>query len=807
MRSRGSHQLRLRYPASWWAARWRDALPVGNGVFGAAVYGGIYDETILLSHAGLWAGSRTPTLPDVSESLPVTRRLLRDGKADKADRVLPDALDAQGYDAAIAAPLPLGDFKVIQPQCHAFRKYERTLDMTNGSAAVRWNDGPVRFERSLFVSRTDDVLVYEIRGDVPGAVSCELYLDLHDRADRRRPDGGVPPVLPEEVACIAGGEFLYYAARNDTGEDFGAVARVQVSGGTVSGENGRISASGADRVLVLIKPFVRGERDRAWSGLRDELGRITGDYSTLMTSHAAEHGRLFCAMTLELPVPDRERNLSNEELLLAAYDGELPLALVEKMWAYGRYLLISSSRTGGQPCPLMGLWCGEYQGLWTFNMVNENLQMIYWQALSGNLPEMMLPVFEYFERRLDDYRTNARHLFGCRGIYIPADTAPDSGLLKDKQPHIIHWTGGAGWIAQHFYDYWQFTGDETFLRERAMPFLREAALFYKDFLVEGEEGQLAMMPSVSPENTPGNYGGQNGYMETTINATMDIAIIRELFTHLLQGADRTGLYEDEVAEWQNLLLRLPLYQVNEDGAIREWIHPSFTDNYHHRHQSHLYPVFPGTEISPHDDADLFQAFYQALRKRLVVGLKEQSGWSLAHMANLYARFGEGDRALECLEILSRSCVLNNLYTTHNDWRGMGIGVDMEWAPFQIDANMGWTAAVQEMLIVSYPGHIRVLPALPTPWQGGRITGMRCRGGITVSVDWDRKATQVTVTLRSASDQTVTVELPAPIREASVPDETFAIVGTGAGANRVSLRLPEETDITCRFALEVPPPEP
>ncbi len=334
-----------------------------------------------------------------------------------------------------------------------------------------------------------------------------------------------------------------------------------------------------------------------------------------------------------------------------------------------------------------------------------------------------------------------------------------------------------------------------------MPFMREVALFYQDFLVPGEGGDLVVMPSVSPENTPGNYGGQNAYMETTINATMDIAIIRELFTHLLEGAARTGLYSDEVAEWQNLLYRLPPYQINEDGAIREWMHPSFTDNYHHRHQSHLYPVFPGTEITRHDNLELFQAFHLALRKRLIIGLKEQSGWSLAHMANLYARFGEGDRALECLEILSRSCVLNNLYTVHNDWRGMGIGVDMDWAPFQIDANMGWTAAGQEMLIVSYRGRVRVLPALPTAWGNGRFSGMRCRGGITVSVNWDTKATRITMVLHSASTQTVTVELPAPIREMLLSNTASVIIDTATHANTVTLHLLEGIEMICRFTLD------
>ena len=176
-------------------------------------------------------------------------------------------------------------------------------------------------------------------------------------------------------------------------------------------------------------------------------------------------------------------------------------------------------------------------------MANENLQMIYWQALSGGMPETLLAVFDYYERRMDDFRANARNLYGCRGILIPANTAPDSGLMKDLQPQILHWTGAAGWIGQHYWDYYLFTGDETFLRERALPFLRETALFYADFFVTDKDGSLQSLPSVSPENTPG--GGSGEGVLTTINATMDFAIAREVLAHLIQGAETAALYPDE----------------------------------------------------------------------------------------------------------------------------------------------------------------------------------------------------------------------------------------------------------------------
>jgi alpha-L-fucosidase 2 len=209
-----------------------------------------------------------------------------------------------------------------------------------------------------------------------------------------------------------------------------------------------------------------------------------------------------------------------------------------------------------------------------------------------------------------------------------------------------------------------------------------------------------------------------------------------------------------------MLERIPPYQINEDGAVREWMHPDYDDNYHHRHQSHAYPVFPGIEVTRQNDPALFDAFVQAIRKRLVIGLKEQSGWSLAHMANNYARMGEGDLALECLDILGRSCVMNNLMTLHNDWRGMGIGVDMDWAPVQLDANMGWTAAVQEMLLFSVPGELHLLPALPTRWIRGSVGPLLARGGVQCELSWDREEQMVDVTLRTCSGmQAVRLILP------------------------------------------------
>lgn len=761
--------LRMNYPASWWRSKWRDALPAGNGKIGASVYGGIYEETVLLSHEDLWWQSRTPEMPDVSDKVQEVRKLLLEGKAKESERILANTLKERGYNPKIASPLPLGDLKVIMPGKKAFKNYSRSLDMETGEITVQWLDGETAYHRSLFVSRTDDLVVCEIGAHGPDRIQATISLDLHDLSNLRNPQALDNFPIKENAETLSEGGFIYYAAKNEDGTDFGAVARVTADIGVMESDGRRIKVQGATHAVVCIKVFVKGERKSAWSRLASELSGVSLEYGPLFDSHKAEHSRIFNAMSFDIGAAGRDR--SNEELLMEAYRGQAPDALVEKMWAFGRYLLISSTRKNGQPCHLYGLWCGDYDGMWAFHMVNENLQMIYWQALSGNMPELLLAVFDYCERLMEDFRTNAKKLYGCRGIYIPAPTTPDSGLLKHLAPHIIHWTGGAGWVAQHYYDYYLHTGDVEFLKQRALPYLRETALFYEDFFIVGEDGYYVSCPSNSPENTPGNYrvvNGMNADMTTTVNATMDFAIAKEVLSNLIEGVEIAGIYEDEVQKWKEMLAHIPPYQLNEDGAVREWMHPYFTDNYHHRHQSHIYPLFPGIEIARKEDPELFEAFVTALKKRLVIGLKEQTGWSMAHMSNSYARMGEGDLALECLDILSRCSVLNNFFTLHNDWRNMGIGVDSPWAPFQIDANMGWTSAIQEMLLFSLPGKIHILPALPARWKRGKAGPMLARGGVEVTLKWDQELGKVEVLLVAPKvGQSVDIVVPGNREEKKV----------------------------------------
>ncbi len=758
------YTLQMEYPANTWKSRWREALPLGNGMVGASVYGMVWKETIMLNHTDLWWKGNTPDLIDVSDVLPQIRADLQNDEPFKADARMADAFAARGYAPKMPTPLPVCDLQIEMPTVHPFKHYARQLDMAKGEVRVSWADGAQQFTRSTFVSRADEFVACRITEAGGRPFTAAFSFAPHDTADLPPEVTDVEAYLPQNAEILREDNYFCYTAQNEDGTDFGAVARVLQTGGILTHTQEGITVTDATEVVVYVKLFVKAQRLQAIATAKKELAAIYLPYAEYLARHVALHEPLLKATTLSLGTGG-DCTTSNECLLLDAYKGEASLELMEKMWLYGRYLLIAASREGGNPCHLYGLWCGDYEGMWTFNMVNENLQMMYWQALTGNMPQLLLAVFDYIERLMDDFRENAKKLYGCRGIYVPAPTTPVTGLLQLPYPHILYWTGGAGWVGQHYYDYYLFTQDKTFLQQRAIPYLKEVALFYEDFFFVGEDGYYVSSPSNSPENMPGNYWHykveSDIEMKTAMNATMDFAIAKETLTNLIEGCTICGIEGEQIAHWQAMLAKIPPYEINEDGALKEWLHPYYLDNYHHRHQSHLYPFFPGNEIHKTDDPALYEACVTAVKKRLSVGINQQTGWSLAHMANNYARMEESELAIDCLDMICRACVLSNLMTLHNDWRTMGVGMEMPTAPIQLDANMGFSAAINEMLVQSYQDKILLLPALPKRFATGNVEGLLTRVGVRVSIEWNQATGKVRCTLNNGKQmQRVTVVLPA-----------------------------------------------
>jgi alpha-L-fucosidase 2 len=763
---RSATGMSLRQPA----ARWQDALPCGNGTVGAMVYGNIHHERVLINHEALWFRTAKPEVPDVSEHVPALRRLLDAGRYGEARTFLWDHLAARN--PALKAPWvdpyhPAFDLEMVHAPHGPFTHYRRRLDFATGVACVEWRAAGVTYTRETFVSRADDVVVMRVRASRRGHLHASLRLCQHEVANWD--DNWFEQWLTKETIPLAfeagatDGELRILGRYTPgtpalAGGEFGGLATIHIRGGGARVQGDAVVIDGADELVLRLRVFAEGPARRQWAAARTALAALPTRYPALLARHTRLHRPLFARTRLSLG-PMAESPI--DELLAAAQDGRVPPTLLSILFAYGRYLLISSSRPGGWPANLQGVWNGNYFPAWSSDYHNdENIQMCYWPALAGNMAEVLLPYVDYYERHLADWRENARRVFGCRGILAPIAQATDGRLHPGAW---LNWTAGAGWIAQLLFDYWRFTGDRAFLRTRALPFLREVAAFYEDFLVEDENGQYQFAPSLSPENVPDIADRSI----VVVNATMDVAVAREVLRHLCEACGELGLEAESVVRWRGMLAKMPAYAVNEDGALKEWLHPALKDNYHHRHQSHLYPLFPGTELNQEETPALFAAARTAVEKRLVVGLHSQTGWSFAHMANIYARLGEGDRALECLELLARACTGPNLLTYHNDWRGQGLSLFWGFKgapPFQIDANLGLTAAVQEMLLQSRAGFVALLPALPRDWRHGALEGMRARGGITVGVRWEGRSLRAT--LRADRGQVVTLRLPGPLRPAA-----------------------------------------
>lgn len=708
---------------------WREGAPCGNGLVGALVYGGIYKENILLNHAYLWRGGRNEPLPDVSGKLPEIRKLLDENNPFDADGILAGALRERGYGGDTCNPLPLCDIRINTPVKDVFSHYRREIDMEKAEVTVSWTEKAVNFTRSVFVSRLNHLIFTRYACDRAGALEAAVTMCVHDTET-------LGAVVIENAETRVSGNLIYFAAYNQSvfyGGDYGAVSRV-VTDGETEADGPFLKIKKASEILIATKVFAGSGREREFAQAGQDLSRIFY-YEDELSAHTALHKPLFRGVNFEIS----DTHTSNKELLLQAFEDECPNELTEKLYAYGRYLFVcSSSDKDTLPCHLVGLWNGTYNCFWAIYMYNINFEMIYWQALSGNLPSYLRLALDYTEKFTDDFRENARKLYGCRGIYINSVNTPESGISKCGASHILNWTGGAAWFAQHFWDYYRYTEDTGYLKKHALPFMYEAALFYEDFAVMGENGYYTLYPSTSPENCAQNVKDMSPSgreAQISVNATLETALMKELLVNLISGSTITGMYAEKRGKWRDMLTHIAPYRINSDGAVKEWQHDFYGENYRHRHQSHLYPVFPGCEITEKDE--LYPAFVRAEELRLEHGLQDQSSWSMVFMSCVMARMQRGEEALKAVGTIARTCLMNNFFTVHNDWRRMGPAAcdDFRVAPFQIDGNIGIPPAINEMLLQSQNDEIFLLPALPEKWANGKIEGLLARGNILCDIYW------------------------------------------------------------------------
>ena len=746
-------KLKLQYPPKTMGEELRDALPCGNGEVGALVCGNIANEQILINHSALWHGGHAMPLPDVSDTLPMVRQKLDSGDMRGANTLLCDTLTQRGYTAELSTPHPLVALCAHFEYQAAFRGYERTLDMQNGEVEVRYTVGNTAVRRRLAVSRDNGCVLWGVESSQPMDWSWQLKIPEAENEKVAKDTAGWRAATQRGSR----GDLVLYEGQNDAGLYFGCVAGVvHHEGGAVCLRENQVYLTGVTRATIMVKTYVVSEHPKeAMEAAASFIGGEKGPYEQYFCCHRKLHRQLFCSSSLRLG--NQQRDKSNEQLLLDSYGGEISPLLLNKLWNFGRYLLISGTREGGLPCPLFGLWHTGYRQYWSQNMANINLQMIYWQVFSSNLLPLYRTVIDYYYARMDVFRDNARRLFGCGGIYIPAGTTPYEACPNQIVPVIMNWTGAAGWLCQSFYQYYLQSGDTAYYNEKILPLMLETAAFYEDFICYDANGKVKLYPSVSPENSPRNFikeGSQENMthpMPTAINATMDIAILRELLTNLLAALPESP----RAVGWRKILSALPDYSCNSDGAVKEWQDERLEDNYYHRHLSHLYPIFPGREKS-HLSSETIAAFQKAVELRRI---GSQTGWSFVFMACVYARLGLSSQAMESLNNMVRSCVQENFLTTHNDWRSMGMTLDLcRFAPIQLDANMGLVTAVNEMLFYSEGDYLQILPACPPELTCGKLCHFTYDGG-ELSMQWNLSRGTLELTVVPRKDGELTIELP------------------------------------------------
>lgn len=755
--------LKFNRPAEWWGGMYREALPTGNGLIGAAVYGGAGYENIMITHADLMWQGHAGVLQDVADKIKDVRKLIDESNFKKAQDILTNGLISKGYRPINAVPLPLCDFRATMP-VERVREYARIVNMDTGEISVTFKDGGTRYDRDLFVSRENDIIAYEITKSGSKMLDVEFALAPHDKADARTPFSYSK--MPENVSVKTEKFFLYYSQRNDNGTDCGAVARINHYGGTMEVTQSGIRIKGAERIFVIIKVFIESVRDKEWKNLQAALTAAKTPYDKMLKAHAALHGRLFSKADFDLSAGDRDAAI--EDLIdHAIVNCEIKDALIEKLWQFGRYLLICSTKEGSRLLSPYGLWCGEYKAVNASPDASGQLFTLYSPALLTGLEESLLNVFGYYEAYTDDLKKNASRLFGCRGYLVPGIAAHGTGLIGSVDPSVLHFTAAAGMLCRLYYDYYLYTGDIKFLKARALPFMKETALFYEEFFKIEADGMYSASPSYSPDNTPLNHSDNGNTLYIAKNCAIDFEVARELFTNLIAASEEGGMYKQDIDKWKDMLNRIPAYRLGSDGCVREYLDMRLYENHQSKSIMQLYPLYPGA-VDVSKDQDFVKAASLTLKKRMQNGVKQHTAGSYARMASAFARLGDSSNASECVSNIIRYMLMDNMVTLSNDWRGMGIGAAEGWASYNIEGNTGITAAYTEMALSSYGNKIIVLPALPESIKNLNAEGLMTRAGVEVGIEYDGKKGILNIKLKARKGVEVALYFPQGIKKIKGP---------------------------------------
>ena len=694
------------------ADKWEEALPIGNGRLGAMIFGGMERERIALNQDSIWYGGPIDRVnPDAKEYLPQVRSLLLQGKIPEAEELL--RLAFSGTPQSERPYQPLGNLEILYQKSKTENSdcgesiYRRELELDNGIVTELCRGTGQSVRKEYFASFPHGVIAVHIQA-IEGCISMKARLErkrFYDHAGK----------LDEDTIYMKG-------SLGEGGVSWMAALRAENIGGKRSIIGEHLMIQDAEEIVLYIGCETSFYEKDIRQALCAKLDKACGDgYEEVKRKHLADYQELFGRVSLQLGRETDERPI--EKQFKEGMENGFSPSFAALYFQYGRYLLISSSRPGSLPTTLQGIWNENMEPAWDSKYtININTEMNYWPAEMCALPECHLPLFDHLFRMWKNGKYVAQKMYGCRGFVahhntdIWGDCAP-----QDIYVPATYWVMGVAWLCTHIWRHYLYTQDESFL-EKLYPILEDAVLFFHDFLIE-VDGKLMTCPSVSPENTYILPNGVKGCIGA--GSTMDNEILRDLMEDYLKASTVLGMETEQVKKTRQLLGKIPELQIGRYGQIMEWREDYQELEPGHRHISQLYALHPSHQITLDKTPQLAEAARKTLERRLAHG-GGHTGWSCAWIINFYARLGDGECALDNLNRLWKKSTFCNMMDNHP----LGAGY-----VFQIDGNLGATAAIAEMLVQSDEECVRLLPALPKQWKEGHVKGLTVVGGATLDLSW------------------------------------------------------------------------